>query len=103
MAENRKAPPLKIQTVTCKRAACGLAGRPYQRAKPINLPSNATDASRGRPPAFFDEERRTATGRMLRDEYSFKEARLVVRKSTHVHRTRAGVASGKEALRFSDT
>ena len=92
-----------MQTTTCKRAAFGLAAPPYQRAKPINLPSTATDASRGRPPAFFDEERRTATGRMLRDEYSFKEARLVVRKSTHVHRTRAGVASGKEALRFSDT
>ena len=43
-----------MQTTTCKRAACGLAVPPYQRAKPIYLPSNATDASRGRPPAFFE-------------------------------------------------
>ena len=43
-----------MQTTTCKRAACGLAAPPYQRAKPIYLPSNATDASRGRPPAFFE-------------------------------------------------
>ena len=42
-----------MQTTTCKRAACGLAVPPYQRAKPIYLPSNATDASRGRPPAYF--------------------------------------------------
>ena len=41
-----------MHTTTCKRAACGLAVPPYQRAKPIYLPSNATDASRGRPPAF---------------------------------------------------
>ena len=43
-----------MQTTTCKRAACGLAVPPYQRAKPIYLQSNATDASRGRPPAFFE-------------------------------------------------
>ena len=27
-----------MQTTTCKRAACGLAVPPYQRAKPIYLP-----------------------------------------------------------------
>jgi len=47
-----------MQTTTCKRAACGLAVPPYQRAKPIYLPSNATDASRGRPPAFFRNPRK---------------------------------------------
>ena len=31
-----------MQTTTCKRAACGLAVPPYQRAKSMNLPSNAT-------------------------------------------------------------
>ena len=31
---NRKAPPSKMQTTTCKRAACGLAVPPYQRANP---------------------------------------------------------------------
>jgi len=36
-----------MQTTTCKRAACGLAVPPYQRAKPIYLPSNATDANSG--------------------------------------------------------
>ena len=36
-----------MQTTTCKRAACGLAVPPYQRAKPIYLPSNATDACSG--------------------------------------------------------
>ena len=50
-----------MQTATCKRAACGLAVPPYQRAKPINLPSNATDASRGRPPAFFETLARPST------------------------------------------
>ena len=47
---NRKAPPQKMQTATCKRAACGLAVPPYHRAKPIKLPPNATGASRGRAP-----------------------------------------------------
>ena len=47
----KKSPPSKIQTTTCKRVACGLAVPPYHRAKPIYLPSNATDASRGRPTA----------------------------------------------------
>ena len=46
-------PPSKLQIETYKRAACGLAAHPYQRAKPINLPSNATAATRGRPPAFL--------------------------------------------------
>jgi len=56
VAVNRKSPPskYKIQTETCKRAACGQAVPPYHRVKPIYLPSNATDASRGRPPAFFE-------------------------------------------------
>ena len=57
VAVNRKAPlkaSTKRQTTTCKRAACGLAAPPYHRAKPIYLPSNATDASRGRSPAFFE-------------------------------------------------
>ena len=57
---NRKA-SLKIQTTTCKRAACGLAVPPYHRAKPINLPSNAAVASRGRPPAFFETLARPST------------------------------------------
>jgi hypothetical protein len=65
-AVNRKAPPPKMQTTTCKRAACGLAVPPYQRAKPINLPSNATDASRGRPPAFFKTLARPSTLRASR-------------------------------------
>ena len=34
VAVNRKSPPSKMQTTTCKRAACGLAVPPYQRAKP---------------------------------------------------------------------
>jgi len=34
VAANRKA-PLKIQTTTCKRAACGLAVPPNHRAKPM--------------------------------------------------------------------
>ena len=44
LAVKRKAPPppSKMQTKTCKRAACGLAVPPYHRAKPIHLPSNAT-------------------------------------------------------------
>jgi len=36
----------------------GLAVPPYRRAKLINLPSNATDASRGRPPASSETEGR---------------------------------------------
>jgi len=63
---NREAPPQKIQTTTFKRAACGLAVPPYQRAKPIYLPSNATDASRGRPPAFFETLARPFTLRASR-------------------------------------
>ena len=59
-------PPTKMQTTTCKRAACGLAVPPYQRAKPIYLPSNATDASRGRPPAFFETLARPSTLRASR-------------------------------------
>jgi len=55
-----------MQTTTCKRAACGLAVPPYQRAKPIYLPSNATDASRGRPPAFFETLARPSTLRASR-------------------------------------
>jgi len=55
-----------MQTTTCKRAACGLAVSPYQRAKPIYLPSNATDASRGRPPAFFETLARPSTLRASR-------------------------------------
>jgi len=50
-----------MQTTTCKRAACGLAVPPYHRAKPVNLPSKATDASRGRPPAFFETLARPST------------------------------------------
>ena len=38
---------VRIQPTTCKRAACGLAVPPYHRAKPINLPSNATDPGLG--------------------------------------------------------
>ena len=63
---NRKAPPSKMQTTRCKRAACGLAVPPYQRAKPINLPSNAMGASRGRPPAFFETLARPSTLRASR-------------------------------------
>ena len=66
VAVNRKAPPSKMQTTTCKRAACGLAVPPYQRAKPIYLPSHATDASRGRPPAFFETLARPSTLRASR-------------------------------------
>ena len=55
-----------MQTTTCKRAACGLAVPPYQRANPIYLPSNATDASRGRPPAFFEILARPSTWRASR-------------------------------------
>ena len=44
-------PPLKNQTTTSKRAACGLAASPYYRAKPIHLSSNATVATRGHLPA----------------------------------------------------
>ena len=36
------------------RAVCGLAAPSYHRAKPVYLPSYATDASRGRPPALFE-------------------------------------------------
>jgi len=50
-----------MQTTICKRAACGLAVPPYQRANPIYLPSDATDASRGRPPAFFETLARPST------------------------------------------
>ena len=62
---NRKVPS-KIQTATCKRAACGLVVPPYHRAKPINLPSNATVANRGRPPAFFETLGRPSTLRASR-------------------------------------
>ena len=58
---NRKPPPQKYTNKTCKRADCGLAVPPYRRAKPINLPSNATGASRGRPPAFFETLARPST------------------------------------------
>ena len=61
LAVNRKAPPSRIQTIMCKWAACGLAAPPYHRAKPIYLPSNATDASRGRPPGFFETLARPST------------------------------------------
>ena len=63
---NRKAPPSKIQTSSCKRAACGLAVPPYHRTKPIYLPSNATDASRGRPLAYFETLARPSTLRASR-------------------------------------
>jgi len=62
----KKSPPSKIQTTTCKRADCGLAVPPYHRAKPIYLPSNATDTSRGRPPAFFETLARPSTLRASR-------------------------------------
>ena len=58
-----------MQTTTCKWAACGLAVPPYQRAKPIYLPSNATDASRGRPPAFFETLARPSTLRASQREF----------------------------------
>jgi len=59
-------PPSKTQTTTYKRAACGLAVPPYQRAKHIYLPSNATDAGRGRSPAFFETLARPSTLRASR-------------------------------------
>jgi len=40
--------------------------KPYHRAKPIYLPSNATDASRGRPPAVFETLARPSTLRASR-------------------------------------
>jgi len=66
VAVTRKAPPSKTQTTTFKRAACGLAVPPYHRAKPIYLPSNATVANRGRPPAFFETLARPSTLRASR-------------------------------------
>jgi len=79
---NRKAPPSKMQTTTCKRAACGLAVLPYQRAKPIYLPSNATDASRGRPPAFFETLTRPSNLRASR-------VAVLIAQWTHSHHDRA--------------
>ena len=61
-----KPPPLKVQTATCKRAACGLAVPPYHRAEPINLPSNQTVATRGRLSAFFETLARPSTLRASR-------------------------------------
>ena len=58
---NRKAPPQKCKQQHASGPLCGLAAPPYQRAKPIYLPSNATDASRGRPPAFFETLARPST------------------------------------------
>ena len=63
---DKKSPPSKTQTTTFKRAACGLAVPPYHRAKPIYLPSNATVANRGRPPAFFETLARPSTLRASR-------------------------------------
>ena len=57
-----------MQTTTCKRAACGLAVPPYQRAKPIYLPPNATDASRGRPSIEENAAGRSGNARALRKQ-----------------------------------
>ena len=60
---NRKA-PLKIKITTFKSASCGLAAPPYDRAKPINLRSNATVATRGHLPVFVETLARHSTSRL---------------------------------------